>query len=215
MTDILKRIKDWDFTSKDSNITLNLDYTELPEIADVVDRKLWFTEEIDGYNVNNIIYSILKYNAQDKEIAQEKRKPIILYLSSIGGDTIEGLSLISAIESSVTPVHTVVLGNAASMALIIALVGHKRYCMPNAVYLMHDGFIGDMDSLNKLRDRMMFITGTVEDRIKSIILNHTSLTKKLYDEKYRQEWYFFPDVAKKYGFVDYIIGEDCELDEII
>lgn len=215
MTDILKKIKEWDFTSKDSNVTMNLDYTELAEISDVVDRKLWFTEEVDGYTVNNIIYSILKYNAQDKGLEPKKRKPIILYISSIGGDTLEGLSLISAIKSSVTPVYTVVLGNAASMSLIIALVGHKRYCMSNAVYLMHEGFTGDMDSLSKFRDRMMFITGTVEDKIKSIILDHTELTKKQYDEKYRQEWYFFPDVAKKYGFVDYIIGEDCELDEII
>ena len=42
---------------------------------------------------------------------------------------------------------------------------------------------GDMDSLSKFRDRIMFITGTVEDKIKSIILDHIELTKKQYDEK--------------------------------
>ena len=215
MTDILKKIKDWDFNSKDSSIMLNLDYTELPEITDIIERKVWLINEIDEYAISNVAYSILKYNSQDKGVAIEKRKPIYIYLSSLGGQTNAGLALVSAIQTSKTPVYTIVLGNAESMALIVAIVGHKRYCMPNAIYLLHDGVAGGLDSTAKARDIITFITGEQEDRIKEIILSHTSLTKKQYDDKYRKEWYFFPDIAKKYGFVDYIIGEDCELEEII
>ena len=215
MADILQKIKDWDFTSKDSSVTINLDYSELAEVSDIVDRKLWLTDEIEGYTANNLIYSILRYNVQDKNVKIENRKPIMLYINSVGGSTIDGLGLISAIKTSKTPIYTIVLGNAASMALIVSIVGHKRYCMPNAVYLMHEGFTGDVDSTSKMRERTLFITGTMEDRIKEIILSHTTLTKKMYGEKYKEEWYFFPEIAKKYGFTDYIIGQDCDIDEII
>ncbi len=215
MADILKKIKDWDFTNKDSNVTINLDYVELAEIGDVVDRKIWFVGEVDENIINSVVYNIMRYNTLDKGIPVEKRKPILLYISSPGGDITSGLALVSAIETSKTPVYTISLGDACSMGLIISIVGHKRFSMPNAVYLMHDGSTGIIDSMGKARDRIEFDAKDLAERMKSIILNHTSLTKKQYDEKYRQEWYFFPETAKKYGFTDYIIGEDCELDDIV
>ena len=215
MADILQKIKDWDLTSKDSSITMNLDYTELNEISDVVERKMWFIGEVDENIIGSMVYNILRYNALDKDIPVEQRKPIILYLSSPGGEVMNGLGLVSAIQTSKTPVYTVVLAEACSMGLVISIAGHKRYCMPNAVYLMHDGSTGVIDSSAKARDRISFDCGDLADRLKKIILEKTKLTKKQYDDKYRQEWYFLPDTAKKYGFTDYIIGEDCEIDEIL
>ena len=215
MADILKKIKDWDFTNKDSNVSLSLEYTELAEISDIVNRKIWLTSEFEDYTVNSVIYTILSYNAQDKGIPVEKRKPIILYISCVGGNSYNAWGLISAIETSITPVYTVVTSYALSNALVASVVGVKRYCFPNSIYLMHDGSIAAIDSTNKVRDLISFETGAMEDRYKNIILNHTSLTKKQYDEKYRKEWYFFPEEAKKYGFVDFVIGQDCNIDEII
>ena len=215
MADILQKIKDWDLTSKDSSITMNLDYTELNEISDFVDRKMWFIGEVDENIIGSMVYNILRYNALDKDIPVEQRKPIILYLSSPGGEVMNGLGLVSAIQTSKTPVYTVVLAEACSMGLVISIAGHRRYAMPNAVYLMHDGSTGVVDSVSKARDRIEFDGKELADRMKNIILSNTKLTKKQYEEKYRQEWYFLPDTAKKYGFTDYIIGEDCELDKIL
>ena len=215
MADILKKIKDWDFTSKDSSVTINLDYTELAEISDVVDRKIWFTDEVNEGIIDSVVYNIFRYNSLDKGIPIKDRKPIIIYLSSPGGMVYEGLGLCSAIETSKTPVYTVNVGECCSMGLIIYLTGKKRYAMPNSVFLMHDGSSFGYDSSAKLKDRVDFDSGTLADHIKDLILKHTSLTKKQYDEKYRKEWYFLPEESKKYGFTDYIIGQDCDMDEII
>lgn len=215
MTDILKKIKNWDFTNKDSSIQLGLDYSELAEVSDIVDRKIWFIDEVNEYVISSVAYNILRYNALDKGIPVEERKPIILYISSPGGDVTSGLGLISVIQVSKTPVYTVALADAASMGLLLAISGHKRYCMPNAIYLMHDGSTGVIDSSGKAFDRVSFDCGELADRLKSIIISKTNLTKKQYDEKYRKEWYFLPETAKKYGFTDYIIGEDCDIDEIL
>ncbi len=215
MTDILQKIKDWDFSNKDSSITLNLDYVELAEISDVVDRKIWFTGEIDADVINTVVYNILRYNTQDKGKPENKRKPILLYLSSPGGSVYDGLSLCSAIQASKTPVYTICVGECCSMGLIIYLVGHKRYSMPNSIFLMHDGSEYAFDSSAKLKDRVDFNTGILADHMRDTILKHTKLTKKQYDDKYRKEWYFMAEESKKYGFTDYIIGEDCDIDEII
>lgn len=215
MTDILQKIKNWDFTSKDSSITLNLDYVELAEISDVVDRKLWFVGEVTEEIIETIVYNILRYNTQDKDIPVEKRKPILLYISSPGGSVYDGLSLCSAIQTSKTPVYTINIGECCSMGLFVYLVGEKRYAMPNSVFLMHDGSEFAVDSSAKLRDRVEFNTGVLAEHMRDILLKYTKLTKKQYEDKYRKEWYFMAEESKKYGFTDYIIGEDCELDEIL
>lgn len=215
MADILQKIKNWDFTSKDSSITMNLDYTELAEISDIVDRNLWYVGEVDDTIVGTIAYSILRYNAKDKDIPIEKRKPIILHIGSVGGDTVAGMSLVSAIQTSKTPVYTVNMSQCSSIALVIFLSGHKRYTMPNSVFLMHEGWNGSYDSTSKAKQTIYFFASQYEEVIKDLTIEKTLLTKKEYDKRYRDEWYFLPDEAKKYGFVDYIIGQDCELDEIL
>lgn len=37
----------------------------------------------------------------------------------------------------------------------------------------------------------------------------------MYENKYKTEWYFLPETAKKIGVVDYIVGEDCDMDAIL
>ena len=55
----------------------------------------------------------------------------------------------------------------------------------------------------------------LEERIKQYVLSRSTVTEEEYDSKYRVEWYMFADEAKENGFVDYIIGEDCDIDAIV
>lgn len=215
MTDILQKIKDWDFSAEESGITLNLDYIELAEISDIVERKIWFIGEIDEGVIESIVYNIIRYNTEDKGKPVEKRKPIIIYLNSIGGETISGMGLVSAIQTSITPVYTINMGQCSSIALVVFLSGHKRYTMPNSVFLMHEGFGGSYDSISKAKETTLFFANQYEDVIKQLTIEKTALTKKDYEKKYKEEWFFLPEEAKKYRFVDEIIGKDCSLEEII
>lgn len=215
MADILQKIKDWDFTSKDSSVTINLDYVELAEISDVVDRKIWFTDEVDSNIINSVVYNIFRYNTIDKGKPIKDRKPIILYLSSPGGSVFDGMGVVSAIQTSKTPIYTVNVGQCCSMCLILYLVGHKRYSMPNSIFLMHEGYSGTYDATSKARETIAFEANQLAELEKNIILEKTFLTKKEYEKRYKEEWYFLPEESKKYGFTDYIIGQDCDIDEII
>jgi len=183
-------------------------------LEDLKRRKFYISFEIEPIIVTDIVRHIYQINAEDRDIEPEKRRPIIIYLCSPGGDVDAGFELIDAIEASKTPVHIVNTGFQYSMAFLIGLAGHKRFATKNAKFLMHDGSSVMYDSTSKLQDRMEF-QKTVEERVQDYVLSHSRLTPEEYREKYRIEWYMYADEAKKYGFTDLIIGEDCSVDEVV
>lgn len=187
---------------------------EIFHLQDLKQRKLFLNEGIDQNSVADIVKHILQYNCEDKGIDPESRPPIKLYVVSEGGDVDSGFELIDVIQSSKTPVYTINLGYQYSMGFLIGISGHKRYATRNAKYLMHDGSNFVYNSGAKAQDQMKF-NSRVEDRIKEYILSRSNLSSEEYDAKLRVEWYMFADEAKERGFVDYIIGEDCDIDEVI
>ena len=183
-------------------------------LKDLKQRKLFLNFDVDQSSIFNIVRNIMQYNKEDIGIDIDKRQPIILYVTSNGGEIDSGFELIDIIQNSKTPVYTVNIGYQYSMGFLIGLAGHKRFATKNAKFLMHDGSSVIYGSGAKVQDQMNF-QKKVEERIKNYILSKSSLTSDEYDNKLRVEWYLFADEAKEKGFVDYIIGEDCDIDEVI
>ena len=194
----------------------NLSYVDKFDIEDYEGRRLYLNDSVDETIITSIAYHILRYNRLDKGIPVEERKPIILYINSPGGDVTSGYGLIDAILSSKTPVYTVNQALCASMGFLIFIAGHKRFSMQHSEFLMHDGSCGLMfESTAKMKDRIDFEAGQLEQMTKQYIMSHTKIDETTYDAKYRVEWYSLPSEAKSYGVCDYIVGEDCDIDEII
>lgn len=187
---------------------------EMFRLQDLKSRKLFLNENISQDSVHEVVKHILQYNSDDKGIAIDERKPILLYVVSNGGSVAAGYELIDAIMNSKTPIYTINLGYQYSMGFLIGLAGHKRFATQNATFLMHDGSNFVYDSGAKVQDRMKFDM-RLEERTKAYILSRGNLTSEEYDSKFRVEWYMFADEAKERGFVDYIIGVDCDMDEVI
>lgn len=177
-------------------------------------RILVFNDGVDEAVIENYILYILKWNAEDKDIPIEKRQPIILYLSCPGGNCFDGFNMVDVIMNSKTPVRGVVFSLAASMGYHILLSCHERIAFKNSVLLQHDGQIGIQNSTSKARDTMRFFD-SMETRTKEYVLSRTTMTEEFYDKVYDQEYYMYADEAKKLGCVDKIIGEDCDIDEIL
>ena len=192
----------------------NCGLTDLFWLQDLKLRKFYLNYGIDQDGIHDIARHILQYNAEDKGIEPKDRKPILLYIASNGGEVDSGFELIDVIESSKTPVYTINIAYEYSMAFLIGLCGHKRFAMKNARFLMHDGTNFVWDSGAKAQDKMEF-NKLQEHRIRDYVISHSNVTPEEYDSKLRVEWYLFADKAKEKGFVDYIIGEDCDLDEIV
>lgn len=185
-------------------------------LEDLRQRKLFLRDVITTASVAPIIRHIMQFNAEDKEmeIKPEDRMPILLYISSRGGEEDAGFALVDAIRCSNTPVYTINLGFEYSMAFLIGLAGHKRYSTKSAVFMMHDGAACTQNSLSKFIDESRFYEKTKE-RNMSYVLSMSNLSEEEYKQKERVEWYMFADEAKEHGFVDFIIGEDCDMDDII
>lgn len=177
-------------------------------------RTLVLNGEICDDQLESICLMILKWNSEDIDKPIEKRKPIKLFINSDGGDAIFGDMLLSAITSSKTPVYTVGFSMCASMASYVLAAGKVRYAFPNTVVLVHDGSRTIVGSGNKSKDIQKFLD-RLDDRGTQFFLDHTKMTKEFLEDNKDREYYMFSDEAKELGLIDKIIGQDCELEEIL
>ena len=184
------------------------------EIEDLDNRRLFLNGEIDENTVSYITYHILRYNREDENRPANTRQPIVLFINSPGGSIPDGLSICSAISCSETPVFTVNIGRADSMAFLIFIVGWMRFSLPYSEFMLHDGLYADNDSVMKVQDRLGFYSGQLTGLQQEIILSSSKLTESEYHSNLRKDWYMLPQEAKKLGFVDNILGVDCKLDAI-
>ena len=198
--------------SVSSNFTYG--YIESLVMEDVEARKLYINGEINETLMENITYYILKYNAVDKGIPVEKRQPILLYINSVGGSVLDAMSLISTMLISKTKIYTINLGYNLSCGFLISLAGSKRYAYKDSVYLSHDGSAGNYDNNAKILDWAKFLT-MQNKRIKDYVMSRSNITSKKYDSLFREDYWFYGDTAKEYKFLDFIVGEDCDIDEIV
>ena len=202
-----------DFTKAKEVVSIT-PYDEI-ELEEIKERRLYINSTIDEDVISGVAFYILKYNREDKGKKKEDRKPIILYINSAGGSVVDGYGLIDIILESNTPVYTVNQALCASMGFLIFLAGEKRYSLPRSEFLMHDGQSFTMDSTSKAIDRMKFEAECVEPMTKKYIMSRTSISSDFYDDKYRVEWYMLPDEARSHNIVTHIVGEDCNIDEIL
>lgn len=181
---------------------------------DLKQRRLFLQDNVDQWTIAPVVKHIMRFNIEDKGKPVEERTPIILYVSSNGGSVDDGFELIDMILTSKTPVYTVNVGYAYSMGFLILLAGHKRFSMPNAKFLLHDGSNFAWGSSAKIRDQMAF-QERIDARVKEYVIDRTSITNKEYDKKYRVEWYMFADEAREKGVIDAVIGLDSDIDSVL
>lgn len=182
---------------------------------DINNRRLFLNDIIDSNAIDYVAYNIMKFNREDLNKPVELRDPIKLYINTCGGDQSCGFGLIDVILQSETPVYTINQATCYSMGFLIFISGKKRYTMEHSTFLCHDGMNGAIDSVAKLKDRIEFETGQMEDKVREYIIGRTLITEEVYKEMYRKEWYMYPEEAKKLDIVTDIVGVDCKLDEII
>lgn len=178
-----------------------------PDILDyynrIARREIMLNSEIDDTCVD-FAKQIMEWNVADRDIPVEERTPIKIYINSGGGLLTAVWSLIDAMLLSKTPVITYGIGSIYSTASMIFIAGHKRYCLPHASYMIHDGSSVSADSISRMVDDIEF-TKQGEEKVKEYFIERTSITPELYDAKYRMNWWMYPDEMLKYGIASSVI----------
>lgn len=212
-------------TSKEV-LNINCALAEKSRLADYEKRRLYLYGTINDYDtdtdsrmfngyasmVGEIVEAIFVFNREDKTKPPKRRDPIKLYINSPGGDLNEGFALIDAIKLSKTPVHTINVGQWSSMSFLIGITGHKRFSLPSATFLMHDGSSGAFGSTNKVQDLVEFERRFKDEVIKKHVLAHSKMKSADYDALARVEYYLLPTDALESGFIDKIV---TDIDEIL
>ena len=200
------------------NTNINCDIWDFRRAREIEDRRVYLYGEIlpldsddsfyaDASIASFIVEQIVDCNRIDEGLEPEEREPIRLYINSPGGDVTEGFALISAIELSKTPVYTINMAQWSSMAFLIGIAGHKRFSLPRASFLMHDGSIFLYGTANKVKDRVEFENRVEEEMVKPFVLEHSKMTEEDYDKLDRKEFYMLANDALELGFIDEIITD--------
>ena len=204
----------------DEIVRIGCTIEEYQNLRSTEERRLYLSRAIysldDEDSVNEYLSTaaqiaqlIFEFNAEDKELPLDQRRPIKLFINSPGGDVAEGFPLVAAIELSKTPVYTVNIGEWNSMAFLIGITGHKRFALPYTKFLLHEGSLFAGGSTNKVQDRVEFDKRFEQEIVKEHILKHSNMTGSDYDALARVEYYMLPEDAIKRHFIDEII-EDIE-----
>lgn len=177
-------------------------------------RVLIFNEDVTDSILENYIMYILKWNAEDKHIPAEQRKKIWIVLNSPGGEKLAGMMFLDVIKQSKTPIYCLIVSLAASMASYIPMVSWKTYAFAHSVVCIHDGEVGVVQTTRKANDTMNFIK-KCDERLDALVIENTKITPEFLDNIADREYYMFADEAKELGIVDYIVGTDCSIDDIL
>lgn len=139
--------------------------------------------------------------------AEDKSKPIMLYINSPGGDITAGLAIRDTMRFIKPDVHTIVVGQAASMAAVIAAEGTKgkRYALPSARILIHQpwtygagGQQTDLELQAKELTRM-------RTQLEKILSDATGQPLDKIHTDCERDYIMTPEDAKTYGLVDEVL----------
>lgn len=203
----------------DDMLRVDCSIMEKRRLDDYKERRLYLYGSINDFDdsqsfltsfssaTGELIEQIFDFNREDKGKNVKKRDPIRLYINSPGGNLNEGFALIDAIKISKTPVYTINVGQWSSMSFLIGITGHKRFSLPSATFLMHDGSSGAFGSTSKVQDCVEFEKRFKNEVIKKHVLDHSKMQAVDYDALARVEYYLLPKDALERGFIDKIVDD--------
>ncbi len=156
--------------------------------------------EVDDTIANRLCAQLLLLSAEDP------RGDISLYINSPGGSVTAGLAIYDTMQLIPGDVRTLAVGLAGSMGqfLLCAGTAGKRFSLPHAQVLMHQGSAGfggtaaDVEIYAEQLER----TGATMTRL---IAKHTGQPEeKVAEDSLRDRW-FSAEEARDYGIIDHIV----------
>ena len=164
------------------------------------DRVIFLGTEINDHVANAIVAQLLFLEQEDAE------KDIYMYINSPGGVVTAGMAIYDTMQYIKPDVHTLCLGQAASMGALLLCAGTKgkRACLPNSRVMIHQPLGG---SQGQVSDIMIAAKESlrIKEMTAKIISKHTGkeITQIHFDTD--RDNYLTAKKAKEYGLVDEVI----------
>lgn len=143
----------------------------------------------------------------------QNHDPIKMIINSPGGYVSEGFSLFDVMQTVKSPIWTICLGQAASIAAIILAGGQKgnRYIFPRSNTLLHlpsGRIMGDARDI-EIQSRHM---QAIKDQMVDILLEHTNQKDRIkIEQDIDRDKYMNAKQTVEYGLADHIVKSIKEL----
>jgi len=164
------------------------------------DRIIFLGEPIDDHVANIVIAQLLFLDAEGSD------KDIKFYINSPGGSVTSGLAIYDTMQYIKSPVSTICVGMAASMAAVLLSAGAKgkRFALPNSEIMIHQpmgGFEGQASDI-KIRSEQIL---KIKDKLNGLLAIHTGQDIKTIEKDTDRDNFMSAEEAKKYGIIDKVI----------
>ena len=167
----------------------------------LANRIILLTEPINDETAAAITSQLLYLEAENSN------EPITIYINSPGGSISSGFAIYDVMNKIKCPVHTMVMGIAASMAAFILCSGSRgnRYALPNASIMIHqpkgavEGQAADVEIYAK---RLV----DLREELYKIMAKNTGMSYEEMAYACERDNYLTPKKALEMGFIDKIIS---------
>jgi ATP-dependent Clp protease protease subunit len=161
---------------------------------------------IDDRVANIVIAELLFLEAQDPE------RDIYIYINSPGGYVASGLAIYDTIQYIRPDVHTICMGQAASMAAVLLAAGRKgkRSALPHARIMIHQPAGGSEGQASDIEIYAKEIVH-LRERLVEILATHTGQTAERIRKDSDRNFFMSAEEAKEYGLIDQVIVRNQDI----
>ena len=164
------------------------------------DRVIMLDGEVTQHTASLICAQLLFLESDNPD------KAISLYINSPGGSVTAGMAIYDTMNFIKPKIHTIVMGQAASMGSLLAAAGDKgnRYILPNARHMIHQPLGGASGQATdvEIQARELLRWKTV---LTDIYVKHTGKPHKQLKADMERDNFMTAGEAVEYGLADKIL----------
>ena len=169
------------------------------------ERIIFLGQAVDDEIANRIAAQMLL-------LAADPTKDIYLYINSPGGSVTAGFAIYDTMQYIKNDVVTIAMGLAASMGQFLLTAGTpgKRFALPNADILMHQGSAGLGGSASDIKIQSEQLLRT-KKRMEQLTALHSGQTVETINRDADRDRWFTAHEAKDYGLIDEVMTSAADV----
>lgn len=164
------------------------------------ERVVFLVGEVNDHVANSIIAQMLFLESEDP------KKPISFYINSPGGSVTAGLAIYDTMNFIESPVHTLCLGQAASMGAFLLAAGEKghRIALPNSRVMIHQPLGGASGQASEIAIQAKEIL-YLKERLNQILADNSGRTLDEMEAATDRDNFLSALEAKAFGLIDKVM----------
>jgi ATP-dependent Clp protease protease subunit len=164
------------------------------------ERIVFLNGPVDDISSNIIIAQLLYLESENTS------KSISLYINSPGGLISAGMGIYDTMQYIKAPVHTMCVGQAASMGSFLLAAGEPghRYALPHSRIMIHQPLGGAQGQATDIEIHAREII-RLRDELNTLLSKLTGQSLEVVNHDTDRDNFMTAKEARKYGLIDYIV----------